>query len=130
MNRVTHFDLVAKKPEAIVDFYQRVFGWKFSKWDGPMEYWMIKTGTGSNGINGGLSSKKIGGMMGGADMTIEVKSIDNTLMKIMSEGGKVTMQKMAIPKVGWFASFKDPEGNIFGVMQNDKKAKFAVQETD
>jgi predicted enzyme related to lactoylglutathione lyase len=30
---------------------------------------------------------------------------------------------MAIPGVGWLCYFKDTEGNIFGMMQNDPAAK-------
>jgi predicted enzyme related to lactoylglutathione lyase len=30
---------------------------------------------------------------------------------------------MGVPGVGWLAYFKDTEGNIFGIMQNDPNAK-------
>jgi predicted enzyme related to lactoylglutathione lyase len=30
---------------------------------------------------------------------------------------------MPVPGVGWLAYCKDPEGNIFGVMQNDPSVK-------
>jgi len=44
MSRVVHFDLNAKEPDRAIRFYETIFDWKFNKWDGPMEYWMIKTG--------------------------------------------------------------------------------------
>jgi predicted enzyme related to lactoylglutathione lyase len=25
-------------------FYKEVFGWEFNKWNGPQEYWHVKTG--------------------------------------------------------------------------------------
>ncbi len=37
-------------------------------------------------------------------------------------GGTVALQKMPVKGVGWLAYCKDPEGNIFGVMQNDPQA--------
>lgn len=46
MNRVVHFDILAEKPEQLIKFYRKVFGWTFEKWDGPMDYWMIMTGEG------------------------------------------------------------------------------------
>ena len=44
MPRISHFDIPADDPKRAQKFYQDVFGWKFDKWDGPMEYWMVKTG--------------------------------------------------------------------------------------
>lgn len=120
MNRVNHFDLTADNPKKAEVFYKSVFGWKFTKWDGPMDYWMIETGKGE-GINGGLGKKGNGEM--GASMTITVKSIDDVLAKIKDKGGKIVGKKVAIPSVGWFAVFEDPEGNKLGLMQEDKKAR-------
>ena len=38
--------------------------------------------------------------------------------------GQVEIQpKMPIPGMGWVAYYKDPDGNIFGMIQNDQKAK-------
>ncbi len=55
MPRVVHFEIHADDPERAVKFYQNVFGWELTKWGGPHEYWVIKTGPdGSLGINGGL----------------------------------------------------------------------------
>jgi predicted enzyme related to lactoylglutathione lyase len=31
---------------------------------------------------------------------------------------------MPVPGVGWLAYAKDPDGNIFGMMQNDASASF------
>src|SRR5256884_1809597 len=55
MSRVIHFEIPASDPERASAFYQKVFGWKIEKWPGPMEYWLVTTGTeGTPGINGGL----------------------------------------------------------------------------
>ena len=53
MSRVVHFEIHAENPERALEFYGGLFGWKFTKWDGPMEYWLIGTGEGT-GVNGGL----------------------------------------------------------------------------
>ncbi len=34
MNRVTHFEIYTNDPEAAQPFYQDVFGWQFSKFEG------------------------------------------------------------------------------------------------
>ena len=54
MPRVIHFEIEADKPEQLAQFYEQVFGWKFEKWAGPTDYWMIMTGKNEPGIDGGL----------------------------------------------------------------------------
>jgi uncharacterized protein len=121
MPRPIHFDLTADNPERAMKFYKDVFGWKFEKWDGPMEYWMATTGTKKEqGINGGLSKR---GKEGMPNMnTIGVPSVDRFTKKIQDKGGKILMPKMTIPGVGWFATCQDTEGNIFGIIEENKKA--------
>lgn len=120
MNRVTHFDITGEETEKVISFYEGVFGWKFAKWDGPFDYWMIETGSKDEpGINGGLSKKGQNPPMN----TIEVSNIDETIEKVKQEGGEIIMEKGPIPGIGWFANFKDPQGNMFGIMQTDSKAQ-------
>jgi len=122
MPRPIHFDLSADNPERAMGFYKEVFGWKFEKWNGPMEYWMVTTGDEKEpGINGGLTRKGESGM---PNMnTVSVSSVDEFSKKITDKGGKILMPKMAIPSIGWFATCQDTEGNTFGIMQNDPSAK-------
>jgi len=37
MARVVHFDISAENVERVIQFYESIFGWKFTKWEGPME---------------------------------------------------------------------------------------------
>jgi len=122
MPRIIHFDIPADDPARAQKFYQDVFGWKFDKWNGPMEYWMAKTGDDKQpGINGGLAKRMPG--QAGVTNTIDVPSVDEFAKKIQSKGGKVIVPKMAIPGVGYFAQCLDTEGNIFGIIQMDENAK-------
>ena len=43
MPRVVHFEIVADMPERVMKFYKEVFAWEFKKWDGPQDYWFVKT---------------------------------------------------------------------------------------
>jgi predicted enzyme related to lactoylglutathione lyase len=122
MPRPVHFDFPADDPERAIRFYSDVFGWKFEKWEGPMEYWLISTGPKeAPGVDGGM------GRRGNPDMgvvnTIDVPSVDEYVRKITAAGGKVLQTKMAIPGVGWYATCQDTEGNAFGIMQDDPSAK-------
>ena len=122
MSRVIHFEIPAADPEKLSAFYQKVFGWKFDKWAGPMEYWMIVTGKdGQPGINGGMMRKP--GGIASTTNTIGVDSVDAAIASATKAGGKLVMPKTPIPGVGYFAYCEDTEGNMFGVMQADSNAK-------
>ena len=122
MPRITHFDIPSDNPERTQKFYSKVFGWQFDKWDGPIEYWMVKTGENSQpGINGGMVRRMPGQI--GMTNTIEVPSLDEYTSKITSNGGQILIPKMPIPGVGYFATCMDTEGNIFGLIQMDSSAK-------
>jgi uncharacterized protein len=122
MPRPVHFEIPAEKPDRAMKFYERIFGWKFQKWDGPMEYWMITTGdAGTPGINGGLMPRKDPAQP--CVNTMDVPDVDASLATIQAAGGTIAVPKMPIPGVGWLAYCKDTEGHIFGIMQNDPSAK-------
>ncbi|MFY9710328.1 MAG: VOC family protein, partial [Candidatus Cybelea sp.] len=57
MARVNHFEIHSADPQAAAKFYTDVFGWKISKWDGPMDYWLVSTGEGP-GIDGGIVPRR------------------------------------------------------------------------
>jgi len=120
MPRVIHFEIPADSPERAVEFYKKVFGWKFDKWPGPSDYWLITTGKGEPGIDGGLLQRPHPGA--GTVNTIGVASLDEAVQQVHGAGGKTVLPKMAIPGVGYLAYCQDTEGNTFGMMQADPSA--------
>lgn len=127
MPRVIHFEIVADKPERAMKFYKEVFGWEFNKWNGPQDYWLVKTGEDSQpGINGGLTPKRNqdnANTSSRVTNTIDVPSVDDFSTKITAGGGKVVSPKMAIPGIGYLAICEDTEGILFGIIQSDRNAK-------
>lgn len=126
MPRVIHFEIHAEQPERAIQFYKGLLGWEFNRWDGPMPYWLIKTGPPTEpGIDGGLVQRR-GRIDGKAVIayvcTVNVPSLDNAVEKAQAIGGSIALAKMPIPGVGWLAYCKDTEGNIFGLMQADPQA--------
>jgi len=122
MGRVVHFEISAEKPEEVISFYQNTFNWRFEKWEGPMAYWMIMTGDEKTpGIDGGLKERDEMGT--NTINTIDVVSIDESIEKVTKNGGEIIVPKMTVPGVGWLAYFKDPQENVFGIMQSDESAK-------
>jgi len=130
MSRVVHFEIQADRPERAIRFYQAVFGWRFSRWEAPVDYWLITTGPDEEpGINGGLMRRQVplappapAGQLGYV-CTVEVPSVDETATRVEASGGGVAMSRMAVPGVGWLVYLRDTEGNVFGAMQNDPDAR-------
>jgi uncharacterized protein len=120
MNRVVHFEIPANEPEKVMDFFKKTFGWQFQQF-GDMEYWSVITGDkDAPGINGGLMKRK--DPQQPIANSIEVANLDQSLKDVAANGGTVVVPKMPIPGVGWLAYFKDPDGNIHGLYQDDKSA--------
>jgi len=121
MARVCHFEIPVNEPDRAAAFYRKVFGWKFSKWEGPIEYWMVNTGPdGTPGINGGMLRR---GNVTTTTNTVTVDSVDASIAAVTKAGGKLVMPKTPIPGVGYFSYCEDTEGNLFGMMQEDRNAK-------
>jgi predicted enzyme related to lactoylglutathione lyase len=117
MNRVVHFEIGADDPGRVVKFYEDVFGWKIHNWEGPIDYWLITTGEETEpGIDGAIKERT------GQDQrvvnTIEVPSVDEYAERITRAGGEIIVPKSEIPGVGYHAYCRDPEGNIFGIIEN------------
>jgi uncharacterized protein len=116
MNRVVHFEVPTSDPAASRNFYEKVFGWKFDQWAGPMEYWLITTGEkGTTGIDGGLGGAA--NEVKGTVNTVDVENIDQALQAALANGGEIIMPKDEIPGVGWLAYVREPGGAVLGMMQ-------------
>jgi predicted enzyme related to lactoylglutathione lyase len=126
MNRVVHFEIHADDPGRARAFYEAMFGWRFDQF-GPMDYWLIYTGPKDQpGINGGLH-KRVSPLEGSAVTsyvcTIDVENLAATIKRVADLGGTCMVPRKAIPQIGWFAYCKDTEGNVFGLIENDAKAR-------
>ena len=122
MSRVVHFEIPADNPDRVAEFYKKVLGWNIQKWEGPMDYWLISTGKDSEpGIHGGIARKK-DRPASGVLITAQVDSVDECLKKIVTAGGSIVVPKRSIPGVGYQAHFRDSEGNVIGIMENDPSA--------
>jgi predicted enzyme related to lactoylglutathione lyase len=128
MPRVAHFEIHASDPKKVQDFYTGMFGWKFQPYGPPNSYWLIMTESGDEpGINGGLVSRRGSSAENGQPVnayvcTIMVDSAKDSAAKAASLGATEALPLMAIPSVGWLVYMKDPDGNIFGMMQADTAA--------
>lgn len=121
MSRVVHFEIPADEPERLISFYQKVFGWRIEKWDGPLEYWLVMTGPEEEpGIDGGLARRT--DPEAGVEITIDVADLDRAIAEVEANGGEIIRPKGAVPGVGWAAYIKDTEGNVLSLMESDPAA--------
>ncbi len=125
MNTIVYFEIQTTEPKSAIDFYKKIFGWKFEKQEGtPIEYWHIQTG----GISGGLLKRpaKTPPQEFGTNAfvcSVEVNDFDIIASQILNSGGNVALPKFAVPGKCWQGYFIDTDGNTFGIFQADSNAK-------
>lgn len=132
MNRVVHFEIHASNMEASKKFYSEVFGWNMQQMGAEYgDYVVVQTGpnmpTGKMedmGINGGMTLRKgaipeSGQPVNAFVCIIAVDNIDAYIEKAKAAGGTIALEKMEVPKVGLLVYFKDPDNNLFGMLQPD-----------
>jgi predicted enzyme related to lactoylglutathione lyase len=92
MRRVVHFEINADDLERAVKFYQKVFGWKIEKWNGPVDYWLVMTGPNDQpGINGGIMKRM--NLEASTYNTVDVPSVDEFTKKITEQGGRLQFRR-------------------------------------
>ena len=114
---ICHFDISADDPERLKEFYEKLFGWKITKTEGPVDYWLIETG----GVGGGIAKREK--PEDSITNFVCVESVDEYSKKIEDLGGKVIMPKHTVPGYGFMTVFVDPQGNKLGIWEDDKEAK-------
>ena len=122
MSRPNHFEIPVDDPDRAEKFYATVFGWNFQRFDGaPAYYGLATTGPDEEtpGINGALFQRNADAE---TTLTMGVDSIESSKAAILAGGGALVLDKTAVPGMGWFATFRDTEGNQFGIFTNDPGA--------
>jgi len=124
MAAVVHFEIIGKDGKRLQDFYSSLFDWKIDA-NNPMNYGMVEPGDTAptsepgqppqyGGIGGGIGQSD-----GGPQVTfyVQVTSIEDTLRKAESMGGQTIMPPMEVPGGPTIAQFRDPEGNVIGLVK-------------
>lgn len=127
MPRVVHFEIHGSDPERLVAFYGDLFEWQITKWEGPIDYWLVGTGSGDPGIDGAILRRMgdppaVGQAVNAYVCTVDVPDLDETLARAGRLGAEVAMPRMAVPGIGWLAYIRDPDENVLGLMQSDPTA--------
>jgi predicted enzyme related to lactoylglutathione lyase len=120
VSRVVHFEIPVEDATRAGAFYGEVFDWNVVKW-GTVEYWPMLTGeTGGPGAEGALTPRSEA--REGVLVYIAVENIDEAVKRVTAAGGTEVDVPQMVPGVGWRARFRDPEGNLLGLFQDDTAA--------
>ena len=119
MGRIIHFEILGDDPARLAEFYRAALGWEVQSWEGAedfqVEYLIASTGPKDvDGIDGAFMRRQFAQPV---INTALVDSLDDALEKTRAAGGKVVFGPQEIPNVGTHAYCEDPEGNLFGVIQ-------------
>ena len=114
---VVHFEIGCQHLDKTRAFYTDVFGWQYAP--GAPNMAMVANLGGhvepkTDGIGGHINSL---GHPPHQYVTfyIMVDDVDAALAEINKHGGSTLIPKQEVPGMGWFAWFKDPEGNAIGL---------------
>lgn len=125
MSASLYFEIQADDPARAMQFYQTVFGWQFTFIPNlPVKYWRMESGM----LAAGLLTRP--GAMPPAECgtnafvcSVGVADFDQTATAILASGGRVALEKFAVPGRCWQGYFIDTEGNTFGIYQIDPSAE-------
>jgi uncharacterized protein len=120
---VVHFEVVGKDGDELQAYYTELFGWNIVS-DNPMNYGMVdgndnKTISGDTGIGGGVGQGP-DGYDGHVTFYVAVPDVEEALQKAESLGGTRVMGPEEIMGMVVLGQFKDPEGNLVGVVKDQQ----------
>jgi len=128
-NQLSHFAIHADDLERARKFYGGVFGWTFQGYAGiPMSgFCQIFDAQGKAlAPLGAIQSRKSNPApqpVYGLECSFSVNDVEAVARAVAANGGKIVMQKVAIPGVGWIVKFLDTEGNLACAVQYDPSAR-------
>lgn len=113
---IVHVEFSAKDQAAAAKWYSELFGWEMQSWP-EMNYTTFRPEEGA--LGGGFNPISNGMPAGTVIAYIATDDIASHVAKIEKAGGTITMPIETVPTVGQLAIFKDPSGNLVGLLQPD-----------
>ncbi|MGZ4618993.1 MAG: VOC family protein [Frankiaceae bacterium] len=114
--QIVHFEIPADDTAQGREFWGSLFGWKFDSYPGPSEYHMARMSEQS-----GVAITNMEPGKRGTRAYFDVEDINGGVQRVKDLGGEAD-EPQSVPAMGWFATCKDPQGNEFGLWQNDPSA--------
>ena len=116
---VVHFEVIGKDGEKLQSYYAELFDWDVNA-ENEMKYGLVDREANSNaegiGLGGGIGEGPEG-YEGHVTFYVEVPSVEEALSKAESLGGTRVMGPETIMGRMVLGQFKDPEGNVIGLIE-------------
>jgi uncharacterized protein len=114
--QIVHIEIPADDTEQGREFWGSLFDWQFESYPGPFEYHMTRiSDTSGAAITNMEPSKR------GMRPYFDVEDVNAGAARVRELGGEAA-EAMPVPSMGWFVTCTDPQGNEFGLWQNDPEA--------
>jgi hypothetical protein len=122
---VSRFEIPARDLARAARFYREVFGWRIEPlaWEGH-PYYTVRgasgetSASGKEGIDGGLLPVEAGADHPLLVVHISGASLDDCLQRVVAAGGWIDQPVRPVGTMGFYARFRDPEGNVLGLWQS------------
>jgi uncharacterized protein len=118
-----HFEIPADDTAKGRQFWGSLFDWQFEAMPGPFEYHMTRI---SDLAGVAITNMEPGKR--GIRTYFDVDDINAGATRVKELGGEAN-DPSPVPSMGWFATCRDPQGNEFGLWQNDPAAPAPTGET-
>ena len=115
-HKIVHWELMGPDAAALNSFYHELFGWKGEEVPGFGGYTMIQAD--DTGLAGAIGAGNEH-MPSYQTMYVEVASIDEHLAKVEAAGGTTTVPRTVVPGMVIFGMFRDPAGNLVGLVEEE-----------
>jgi len=126
MESVVHFEIPYDDQARAQEFYENVFGWKWTKVPN-MDYHMVSTTEtdpetmapkNPGAINGGMMKRQSPNHA--PTIVVGVADLESQLKKIEAAGGRTIVPMMDVGEYGKYAQVTDTEGNALALWQTTK----------
>jgi predicted enzyme related to lactoylglutathione lyase len=117
---VVHWEINSNNAQRLHEFYSKVFGWQVNA-NNPMNYGLVTTGS-TLGANGGIGQNDPSQPTSLPPVTfyVQVSDLQATLDQVTALGGSVVAPPTEIPNMVTFALFRDPDGNVIGLVKGEE----------
>lgn len=118
MNPVVHFEILSAPggAAALREFYAQTFGWSYNVVP-EMDYGLIEAPDDRRGVGGAVAAVEEGPPR--VIVYIEVEDPAVALQQAEANGAEITREVTVIPGMVTFGEFRDPAGNIVGVVASE-----------
>ena len=115
-HHVVHWELMGPDGDKLAAFYKELFGWEMQAAPGFGGYHLVAREQSGVGGAVGQGSEEMPTYQA---VYIEVASVDEHLAKAEANGATTLIPRTVLPGMVTFGLFKDPAGNLVGVVEEE-----------